>query len=106
MNNQPLYKCSGGDAGACAQGAVTLACASNADCPQSQVCCEDATNKNAPSSSCQSTCSGPNHAILCNPNGTAQANRCGDAGACGNGNVDNWGLSKQFGTCGDVPGPL
>ena len=106
VNNPPQYKCSGGDAGACAQGAVSLSCASAVDCPSSQVCCVDATNQNAPVTSCQTTCGGVDHAVVCNPTGTAQANRCGDAGACGNGNIDTWGLTNLFGTCGNTTGPL
>ena len=26
--------------------------------------------------------------------------------ACGNGNIDTWGLTNRFGTCGNTTGPL
>ena len=95
------------DGGACQPGGndVSLKCASAADCPSSQVCCLDAT-LTTPAAVCAATCTGQDHAMLCDPSGTAQANACGDAGACGNGNIDTWGLTSAYGTCGDVTGPL
>lgn len=104
--NPNVFKCTGGDAGgACGAGLVELQCKSAADCAGSNVCCLDATVDPA-KATCQASCGGVDHVMLCDPNGSAQANRCGDAGACGNQNIDTWGLTPQFGTCGDPMGPF
>lgn len=98
----PVYTCT---SMTCMAGQVELSCNSNKDCPMNQVCCLNA----APDPyvvSCQSSCKGANHAILCDPMGTAMNNSCGDAGACGNMNIDTWGLSTNYGTCGDTNGPF
>ncbi len=95
------------DGGSCQQGDVALQCASNADCPSTQVCCLDATNQNTPAAVCSTTCTGQDHAVICDPNGTAQANRCGDAGACTTNNNGTWGLPNNgYGVCGNSQGPF
>ena len=102
----PTYTCEG-DAGACGQGNALLHCNSNADCSSSTVCCIDASQgKDPPIASCSATCTGNGHAVLCDPNGTTTSNRCGDASACGNGNIDTWQLTNAYGTCGDRNGPF
>ncbi len=95
------------DGGSCQQGDVALQCASNADCPSAQVCCLDATNQNTPAAVCSTTCTGQDHAVICDPNGTAQSNRCGDAGACTTNNNGTWGLPNNgYGVCGNGQGPF
>jgi hypothetical protein len=102
----PTYTCEA-DAGACGAGDALLHCNSNADCSSSTVCCLDASGgKDPPVAACAATCGGNGHAVLCDPNGTAQSNRCGDASACGNTNIDTWQLTTNYGTCGDRTGPF
>ncbi len=101
----PTLTCTGGDGSTCAQGNVALKCAKALDCPNNDVCCLDATVDPA-LGACSATCTGADHITLCDPNGSAQANKCGDAGACGNANIATWGLTKAYGTCGDPMGPL
>jgi hypothetical protein len=102
--NNNKFACSG-DGGTCPTGDVALQCASAVDCTGGQVCCLNASVDPAVAK-CAATCTGQDHALLCNPTGTPQANACGDAGACGNGNIDTWGLTNKFGTCGDQTGPF
>ena len=102
--NNNKFSCTG-DGGTCATGDVAIRCASAVDCSSGQVCCLNASVDPA-TATCAATCTGQDHALLCDPNGTAQANACGDAGACGNGNIDTWGLSTKYGTCGDSSGPF
>ena len=103
-NNAGTYTCTG-DAGTCPAGDALLNCKSAADCSSSQVCCIDA-NVDPAVASCTTTCTGNNRAELCDPNGTTTSNRCGDAGACGNNNIDTWQLTTTYGTCGDKNGPF
>ncbi len=100
-----IFVCAGGDAGACGQGLVDLQCASAVDCAGNNVCCLDA-NIDPAKATCQATCSGKDKALLCDPKANDMKNKCGDAGACGNANIDTWGLTKTYGTCGDPMGPL
>jgi hypothetical protein len=104
--NNPVLTCTGGDAGgSCGQGLVELQCKSSADCSGNNVCCLDATVDPA-NATCSPACGGTDMAILCDPKGSVQSNKCGDAGTCGNKNIDTWGLTNQYGTCGDTSGPL
>lgn len=103
-NNAGTYTCTN-DAGTCPAGDALLACNSNAQCPSSQVCCLDGTVDPAVAA-CSSTCTGTDHAVLCDPTASSTTNRCGDAGTCGNTNIDTWQLTDSYGTCGDVTGPF
>ena len=89
-----------------------LKCSSAANCAATEQCCANVGTADAVQSSCvpKGTCAagpgGPEHAILCDPNATAGASGCGDAGACDNGTINDWGLPDTFGTCGNRPGPF
>jgi hypothetical protein len=95
-----VYACTG-EAGPCAQGTASIKCGSAADCTGGQVCCIDG-NVDPMVAACAATCTGAMKAMLCDPTATDAVNKCGDAGACGNTNINNWNLTTKYGTCGDI----
>lgn len=76
-----------------------LKCSSAANCPSGTVCCVHQGGGNTVSSACQTSCTG-GQAQLCDPASSPAASGCGDAGACSNANIGDWGLPASFGTCG------
>lgn len=87
----------GGGGGGGGGNVTALKCSGAANCPASTVCCVSQTNAGT-SSDCQTACT-KNQAQLCDP--AAMPSGCaGDAGACSNANIGDWGLPGSFGTCG------
>ncbi len=95
----PKFTC----AATCPPAATALKCRSAADCGN-DVCC--ASDTQPVTSQCKAQCL-PKEAELCDPRANAppKASYCGDAGACSNKNIADWGLPQGFGTCGGIPGP-
>jgi hypothetical protein len=90
--------CGAIDGGGNPKDSIALQCSGSANCGGGKVCCVSST-KGVASSECLPSC-GPDSAQLCDPSATSSG--CGDAGACSNQNIGDWGLPGTFGTCGGV----
>jgi hypothetical protein len=90
--------CASVDGGSNPKDSVALKCTGSANCDGGKVCCVT-SNKGAAFSECLPTC-GQGSAQLCDP--AAASAGCGDAGACSNDNIGDWGLPDTFATCGGV----
>lgn len=85
---------------------IGLKCSSAANCSAGQQCCASTAGGTVTLSACvpQGTCTGAEHAVLCNKN--AVTTGCDAGVTCTSNNVDSWALPNNFATCGGVQGPF